>query len=79
MSFKLDNASIVYSKLRDEDSSSASSLAVEQNIKVNFKRSREKVTLSHILTNTIILYEFILELSALVQVRGSFFGKTGYL
>ncbi|KAJ9219992.1 hypothetical protein DTO207G8_5321 [Paecilomyces variotii] len=38
----------------------------------------ETVTLGHVLTNTVILYEFILELAALVQVRGSLFQEAGY-
>ena len=36
------------------------------------------VTLGHILTNTVILYEFILELAAMVQVRGTLFEEAGY-
>jgi hypothetical protein len=35
-------------------------------------------TLGHILTNVVILYEFLLELSAVVQVRGSLFEEAGY-
>lgn len=35
-------------------------------------------TLGHILTNVVILYEFLLELSAVVQARGSLFEETGY-
>lgn len=38
-----------------------------------------EVTLGHVLTNTIILYEFILELTALVQVRASLFEEAGYV
>lgn len=37
------------------------------------------VTLGHILTNVVILYEFILELTALVQVRATLFEEAGYL
>jgi hypothetical protein len=36
-------------------------------------------TLGHVLTNVVILYEFILELSAVVQVRGSLFEEAGYV
>lgn len=36
------------------------------------------VTLGHVLTNVVILYEFILELSAVVQARGSLFEEAGY-
>ncbi|PGH15212.1 hypothetical protein AJ79_02577 [Helicocarpus griseus UAMH5409] len=36
------------------------------------------VTLGHVLTNTIILYEFILELTALVQVRATLFQEVKF-
>lgn len=36
-------------------------------------------TLGHVLTNVVILYEFILEVSAVVQVRGSLFEEAGYI
>lgn len=36
-------------------------------------------TLGHVLTNVVILYEFLLELSAVVQVRGSLFEEAGYM
>jgi hypothetical protein len=32
-----------------------------------------------VLTNVVILYEFLLELSAVVQARGSFFEEAGYV
>ncbi|KAJ6089171.1 hypothetical protein N7499_004018 [Penicillium canescens] len=35
-------------------------------------------SLGHVLTNVVILYEFMLELSAVVQVRGSLFEEAGY-
>lgn len=38
-----------------------------------------EVTLSHILTNVIILQEFILELAAVVQVRASLFGEVKFV
>lgn len=37
------------------------------------------VTLGHILTNAVILYEFILELTAMVQVRGTLFDEASYV
>ncbi|KAJ5669937.1 uncharacterized protein N7477_005300 [Penicillium maclennaniae] len=37
------------------------------------------VTLGHVLTNVVILYEFLLELSAVVQARGSLFEEAGYM
>lgn len=39
----------------------------------------EPPTLGHVLTNVVVLYEFILELTAVVQVRGNLFGEAGYL
>ena len=39
----------------------------------------KEVTLSHILTNVIILQEFILELAAVVQVRASLFGEVQFI
>lgn len=38
----------------------------------------DTVTLGHILTNVVILYEFILELTALIQVRGTIFEEAGF-
>jgi len=39
----------------------------------------ESVTLGNVLTNTVILYEFILELTALVQVRASLFQEVRFI
>lgn len=38
----------------------------------------EEITLSHLLTNIIILQEFILELAAIIQVRASLFGEVNF-
>lgn len=38
----------------------------------------QSATLGHVLTNVVILYEFLLELSAMVQVRGSLFEEAGF-
>lgn len=35
----------------------------------------KETTISHLLTNIIILQEFILELAAIIQVRASLFGE----
>ncbi|CRG83379.1 UPF0518 protein [Talaromyces islandicus] len=40
--------------------------------------NQDTVTLGHILTNVVILYEFILELTALIQVRGTVFEEAGF-
>ncbi|KAL9013168.1 MAG: hypothetical protein Q9173_002121 [Seirophora scorigena] len=37
----------------------------------------KEISLSHLLTNVIILQEFILELAAIIQVRASLFGEVG--
>ncbi|KAJ9616736.1 hypothetical protein H2200_000455 [Cladophialophora chaetospira] len=39
---------------------------------------RSQVSLSHILTNTVILQEFILELAAIVQLRATFFNEVDF-
>ncbi|KAL2861110.1 uncharacterized protein BJX67DRAFT_367273 [Aspergillus lucknowensis] len=36
-------------------------------------------TLGHVLTNVVILYEFLLEISAIVQARSTLFEETGFL
>ncbi|OKL60420.1 hypothetical protein UA08_03978 [Talaromyces atroroseus] len=41
-------------------------------------KNEEAVTLGHILTNVVILYEFILELSAMIQIRATLFEEAGY-
>ena len=38
----------------------------------------KEVTLSHLLTNVIILQEFVLELAAIIQVRASLFGEVKF-
>jgi hypothetical protein len=38
----------------------------------------ESATLGHVLTNAVILYEFLLELSAIVQARGSLYEEAGF-
>lgn len=39
----------------------------------------KEITLGHLLTNVIILQEFILELAAIVEVRGSLFGEVRFI
>ncbi|PYI21870.1 hypothetical protein BO99DRAFT_400518 [Aspergillus violaceofuscus CBS 115571] len=38
----------------------------------------QEATLGHVLTNVILLYEFLLEISAIVQARGTLFEEAGY-
>lgn len=40
--------------------------------------AESSATLGHVLTNVVILYEFLLELAAVVQARGSLFEEAGY-
>ncbi|KAL5335465.1 Retinoic acid induced 16-like protein-domain-containing protein [Aspergillus crustosus] len=42
------------------------------------KPVEEAVSLGHVLTNVVILYEFLLELSAMVQARGTHFQEAGF-
>lgn len=67
-SFQRDSARDVSSEI-----SSIRSESITSEVK-HAEESRE-VTLSHILTNVIILQEFMLELVAIVQVRASLFGE----
>ncbi len=39
----------------------------------------KEISLSHLLTNVIILQEFILELAAIVQVRASLFDEVAFV
>ena len=57
------------SSIRSESVAAESKIAEE---------TRE-VTLSHLLTNIIILQEFILEIAAIVQVRASLFGEVKFI
>ena len=38
----------------------------------------KEITLSHLLTNIIILQEFVLEIAAIIQVRASLFGEIDF-
>ncbi len=57
------------SSMRSESVGPASNLAEEP----------KEISLSHLLTNVIILQEFILELAAIVQVRASLFDEVAFL
>jgi hypothetical protein len=39
----------------------------------------KKVSVNHVLTNVIVLQEFLLEVAALVQVRAGLFGEVKYV
>ena len=63
------------------DMTSETSSIRSESVTAEFKTAEEirEVTLSHILTNVIILQEFILELAAIVQVRASLFGEVKFV
>ena len=63
------------------DMTSETSSIRSEPVAVESKKGDEtrEVTLSHILTNVIILQEFILELAAIVQVRASLFGEVKFV
>lgn len=61
---------------RESDDSESSSLRTEAvTAGSGMADDEEEVSLSHLLTNVIILQEFILELAAIIQVRASLFGE----
>lgn len=60
----------------DSDASSLRSDSAGAGDKIG---GRGEVSLGHLMTNVIILQEFILELAALVEVRASLFGEVRYL
>ncbi|KAL4909973.1 hypothetical protein BDW74DRAFT_144133 [Aspergillus multicolor] len=41
-------------------------------------KKNDSATLGHVLTNVVILYEFLLEISAVVQARGTLFEEAGF-
>lgn len=60
-------------------SASADPSAIEETPSPDQVAETPVATLGHVLTNVVILYEFLLELSAVVQVRGSLFEEAGYV
>lgn len=72
MSYQQDNA---------RDVSSETSSIRSESVASELKQADEvsEVTLSHLLTNVIILQEFMLELVAIVQVRASLFGEINFV
>lgn len=52
--------------------------SAEQTETLDSRSEMETATLGHVLTNVVILYEFLLELTAVVQVRGNLFEEAGY-
>lgn len=52
--------------------------SLEDALKKNIEFREENVSLGHVLTNSVILHEFILELSAIVQVRANAFQEVSF-
>ncbi|KAL8679177.1 MAG: hypothetical protein Q9186_004521 [Xanthomendoza sp. 1 TL-2023] len=62
--------------LRESTDSEASSIRSESTrAETDVAEESRDISLSHLLTNIIILHEFILELAAIIQVRASLFGE----
>lgn len=57
----------------DSEASSVSGIETEK------EPEQKLVTVSHVLTNVLVLQEFLLELAALVQVRAGLFGEVRYV
>lgn len=77
---KLKIKTILGHDLRDVVSSDTSSIrsgSTSAEVKSTETAARE-ITLGHLLTNVIILQEFILELAAIVEVRASLFGEVRF-
>ncbi|CAL3970759.1 unnamed protein product [Diplocarpon coronariae] len=52
---------------------------VEEDQRLEHGEELKTVTVNHVLTNVIVLQEFLLELAALVQVRAGLFGEVRYV
>lgn len=85
---KNEIAPIPFPSLKDEsgDGSEESSVSetdentpTEEEHKVEGEEDLKMVSVNHVLTNVIILQEFLLELAALVQVRAGLFGEVRYV
>lgn len=67
----------------DPDSSKEGSVQGMDDSSVEGEKEKEQeqklVTVSHVLTNVLVLQEFLLELAALVQVRAGLFGEVRYV
>jgi hypothetical protein len=73
----IDADSVLEQDDKDSDASSTQSEETEPNAEPKDPEGPE-ITLGHLLTNVIILQEFILEIAALVEVRASLFGEVVY-
>ncbi|TVY45060.1 UPF0518 protein [Lachnellula occidentalis] len=77
-------SAIPFPNLRASDSENSKEGSVqgtdESSVEGGEKEQEQKlVTVSHVLTNMLVLQEFLLELAALVQVRAGLFGEVRYV
>jgi hypothetical protein len=72
-----DNVRSETPEIGGSDTSSIRSVSVSPDAK--YIDDTKEVTLNHLLTNVIILQEFILELAAIVEVRASLFGEVQFI
>jgi hypothetical protein len=71
-----DNASVAGEREMNDENSSSSSVRAG---KEEEEKKGKLVSVSHVLTNVIVLQEFLLELAALVQVRAGLFGEVRFV
>lgn len=75
---KLSTAFGGFKPMHDYDGSETSSIRSESVLGATHAEEFREITLGHLLTNVIILQEFILELAALVEVRTCLFGEVRF-
>ena len=62
-----------------KDGTEDGEVEMEEQSEVKEEAEQSLVTVSHVLTNVIVLQEFLLELAALVQVRAGLFGEVRFV
>jgi hypothetical protein len=62
-----------------KDGTEDGEVEMEEQSEVKGEAEQSLVTVSHVLTNVIVLQEFLLELAALVQVRAGLFGEVRFV
>ena len=75
---KLSTALGGFKPMHDHEGSETSSIRSESVLGATHAEEFREITLGHLLTNVIILQEFILELAALVEVRACLFGEVRF-
>ncbi|GAB1213342.1 hypothetical protein ATERTT37_002491 [Aspergillus terreus] len=62
----------------EDEANDAAEAPAEEGSSAVMDEEPRSATLGHVLTNVVILYEFLLEIAAMVQARGTIFGEAGY-